>query len=89
MTICACVVCKTQLEEVTESKGFYPYNGLEFITYGHYGSTAFDSFNGTKLHLVICDKCVREAIVAGMVKGDLKNVAMGDWNGCNCLSQKI
>lgn len=73
---CECIVCSKKLEEVTETKAFYPYDGLHFITYGHYGSTAFDSFNGTQLHIVVCDECLRKAVQRGIVKGDTKNVSM-------------
>jgi hypothetical protein len=36
-----------------------PSEGAEFRTYGHYGSTFWDSFNGEELVLNICDECLR------------------------------
>ncbi|SKD94093.1 Uncharacterised protein [Mycobacteroides abscessus subsp. massiliense] len=45
----------TVLNEVNQ-----PLEGTEFRTYGHYGSTFWDSFDGTELLLNICDVCLRE-----------------------------
>lgn len=37
-----------------------PSEGTEFITYGHYGSTFWDSLDGEQLVLNICDNCLRK-----------------------------
>jgi len=37
-----------------------PDEGTEFRTYGHYGSTFWDDFNGEELVLNVCDPCLRE-----------------------------
>lgn len=35
-----------------------PSEGTEFRTYGHYGSTFWDSFDGEELVLNVCDECL-------------------------------
>lgn len=44
-----------------DPKGNQPDNGLEFISYGHYGSTVFDPMDGTFLAINICDSCLKSA----------------------------
>lgn len=55
----ACFKCgkvlPTILNEVNQPSG-----GTEFRTYGHYGSTFWDSFDGTELILNVCDACLSE-----------------------------
>lgn len=36
-----------------------PSNGTAFHTSGNYGSTIFDSFDGARLDIAICDDCLR------------------------------
>jgi len=56
-----CFVCEKELDNIMEDKrGNQPSNGLEFTTYGHYGSTFFDPMDGTRLAINICDKCLVE-----------------------------
>jgi hypothetical protein len=55
-----CFVCgKVLLNEFLESEN-QPREGTEFRTYGHYGSTFWDSFSGEQLVLNICDECLRK-----------------------------
>lgn len=37
-----------------------PNNGVSCVTYGNYGSTIYDSFDGSRLEFVICDTCLEE-----------------------------
>jgi hypothetical protein len=47
------------MENVCVEADNQPYQGTEFRTEGHYGSTFWDSFDGEELVLNICDKCLR------------------------------
>ena len=55
-----CIVCGKTLPTVIEGSDNAPYGGTEFSTYGHYGSTFWDSFYGEQLVLTVCDGCLRE-----------------------------
>lgn len=54
-----CFVCDRQLSnwEYNDVE-VHPMDGLQFRTYGHYGSTVFDPMNGSYLDIAICDRCV-------------------------------
>ena len=56
-----CLVCGKTLDSVYPNGDdpTAPYAGTEFRTYGHYGSTFWDDFDGEELVLVICDDCLR------------------------------
>ena len=56
-----CLVCGETLRAVWEHDSeSAPYAGTEFRTYGHYGSTFWDSFYGEELILTVCDDCLHE-----------------------------
>ncbi|QNJ56918.1 hypothetical protein SEA_REINDEER_127 [Mycobacterium phage Reindeer] len=57
--IVPCFTCGTTLKNVSEELDNQPYEGTEFITCGHYGSTFWDSFDGEELVINICDDCLR------------------------------
>lgn len=58
-----CIICHKVLENVLDDlKDNQPYNALEFVTRGHYGSTYFDPMNGDKLIVNICDDCVKKEV---------------------------
>ena len=63
---CTCIVCKETLSNIDET-GNQPDEGLEFTSYGHYGSTVFDPADGTALVVNICDRCLTEARGVGAV----------------------
>ena len=67
--ICCCG-CDKELEQFSwkGKKGYHPNGGLEFVTYGHYGSTQFDPMDGSTLRLVICDECIEFALAVGKAK---------------------
>lgn len=54
-----CFKCGKTLQNVSADLENQPYEGTEFRTYGHYGSTFWDSFDGEELVLNICDECLR------------------------------
>lgn len=54
-----CFVCGVELDNVSHDSTNQPYDGTEFQTYGHYGSTFWDSFGGEQLIVNICDDCLR------------------------------
>lgn len=55
-----CFKCGKTLPNVDHDQQNQPYGGTEFRTYGHYGSTFWDSFDGEELILNVCDDCLRE-----------------------------
>jgi hypothetical protein len=55
----ACFVCGSSLVNVDEASENQPSGGTEFRTYGHYGSTFWDSFAGEEVVLNVCDECLR------------------------------
>jgi hypothetical protein len=55
-----CFVCGITLLNAFDVSDNQPQEGTEFRTYGHYGSTFWDSFNGEELVLNICDECLKK-----------------------------
>jgi hypothetical protein len=92
-----CIVCGARLNNVTDDSENQPYAGTAFVSHGHYGSTAFDPFDGTYLEVNICDPCLiqaqlnsevlwgrdhRPVIAEGMVVGGERvNRPLIPWNG--------
>ncbi|MFV8142231.1 hypothetical protein ACNQR7_32090 [Mycolicibacterium senegalense] len=54
-----CFKCGKTLLNACDESDNQPQEGTEFRTYGHYGSTVWDSFDGEELVLNICDDCLR------------------------------
>lgn len=65
MTI-GCIICGNALQNLDEG-GNQPSRGVEFTTYGHYGSQIFDPMDGTGLAINICDPCLSAAKADGQV----------------------
>lgn len=61
-----CFVCGSELDEL-DSRGNQPSGGVEFTTYGHYGTAVFDPMDGTQLAVNVCDRCLIEARSRGRV----------------------
>lgn len=57
--IVPCFKCGKSLRNICGDAENQPDEGTEFRTYGHYGSTFWDSFDGEQLVLNICDDCLR------------------------------
>jgi len=55
-----CFVCGTTLRNVMHEVDNQPSEGTEFRTYGHYGSTFWDSFEGEEIVINICDECLNK-----------------------------
>ncbi|MEC4833736.1 hypothetical protein R2362_02970 [Mycobacteroides chelonae] len=53
-----CFKCGKTLENAIPGEVNQPSEGTEFRTVGHYGSTFWDSFDGTDLVLNVCDDCL-------------------------------
>lgn len=76
-----CIVCNKELEYALGNEDDYhkdsyqPYAGLEFFTYGHYGSTYFDPINGNSLRVCICDECVEKAFNENVI---VEHVCVGN-----------
>lgn len=62
-----CFVCGEPLTNVLQGTGNQPLDGLEFFTYGHYGSTVFDPMDGTALAIDVCDSCLMNGQKKGRV----------------------
>src|ERR1035437_946333 len=66
--ILPCIVCGIVKESIgptgyvdyPERFEHQPYGATTFYTYGHYGSTFWDSFDGEQLVLCVCDDCLRK-----------------------------
>ncbi len=54
-----CFTCGKTLKNAFPDADNQPSEGTEFRTYGHYGSTFWDSLDGEELVLNICDDCLR------------------------------
>jgi hypothetical protein len=54
-----CLICGKELEPAFKD-GRQPYGAVMCSTPGNYGSTVFDSINGTQLEFNICDECLKE-----------------------------
>jgi hypothetical protein len=55
-----CIVCGTVLRNAMEEQVNQPSEGTEFATFGHYGSTFWDSFEGEQIVINICDECLQK-----------------------------
>lgn len=53
-----CAVCSKTLERVDEKFPNQPYEANIFVSYGHYGATAYDSPGGERLEMFICTECM-------------------------------
>jgi hypothetical protein len=56
-----CFVCDKTLPSFDQHHN-HPAQGIEFRTYGHYGSTVFDPMDSSELIVNICDQCLLEGI---------------------------
>lgn len=54
-------MCGVELRSAClDNKINQPLEGTAFMTHGHYGSTLFDSIDGSEyLEIAICDNCLR------------------------------
>lgn len=59
MTV-GCIVCRKPLVNI-DDRGNQPSGGVEFTTYGHYGSAIFDPMDGSEIAINICDPCLSAA----------------------------
>ena len=57
-----CIVCGKVLQSAIPGAINQPYAGTAFMTTGHYGSTAFDPMDGSRLEIIVCDPCLILAI---------------------------
>lgn len=53
-----CFKCGETLLNAFPDQENQPSEGTEFRTYGHYGSTFWDNFDGEELVLNVCDNCL-------------------------------
>jgi hypothetical protein len=53
-----CIVCGTVLQNAFHEQDNQPSDGTEFRTFGHYGSTFWDSFHGEEIVINVCDECL-------------------------------
>lgn len=57
-----CFVCGVTLVNACSDSDNQPVAGTEFRTYGHYGSSFWDSFDGEELVLNVCDGCLGNGV---------------------------
>jgi hypothetical protein len=55
-----CFGCGIILLNAFEESENQPQEATAFRTYGHYGSTFWDSFDGEEIVINICDECLRK-----------------------------
>lgn len=60
-----CFICGKHFEHIGSEN--QPSGGIEFTSYGHYGTTVFDPMDGTRAIINLCDRCLKE----GMGRGDV------------------
>lgn len=58
-TTLPCAVCLTPQERM-DGHADVPYGANIFTSTGHYGSTAYDTFGGEHLELLICTPCMKK-----------------------------
>ena len=77
-----CIVCGTELDSAANDPSFdhVPHAGTMFHSGGHYGSGLFDSFDGFRLQIVVCDACLESHAKARVRLVDPKG-AMSMWDG--------
>ena len=54
-----CIGCGKVLANAMDEQVNQPSGGTEFTSYGHYGSTFWDAFNGEQIVINVCDECLR------------------------------
>jgi hypothetical protein len=82
-----CFICGTTLRNVMDDTDNQPSGGTEFRTYGHYGSTFWDSFEGEEIVINFCDECLnkgtariarqrrwRKIVVSSLISGTIPAV---------------
>ena len=64
MLVCKipCFICGQELNNLDSLSLNHPIDGIEFTSYGHYGTTAFDPMDGTELAINFCDPCIKAGI---------------------------
>lgn len=62
-----CIICDKVVYKVFEGVENQPYEATNFQSYGQYGSTTWDPFDGSYLEINICDTCMREKAAAGKI----------------------
>jgi hypothetical protein len=67
IALAPCLVCGKELRNAMDTSENQPSGGTAFQTGGHYGSTAFDPFNGSMLEINVCDECLTAAGEQGRV----------------------
>ena len=64
-----CFSCGKQLASVGLGTVNQPYRATTFISYGQYGSTAYDPLDGSHIEINICDECLH--ILQDRIYGEL------------------
>lgn len=73
-----CFKCGKELRNAFRQQDNQPSEGTEFRTYGHYGSTFWDSFNGEEIVINICDDCLK-ANTTAIARHKRFRVIMVEW----------
>ena len=57
-----CFICGQELKGFDPISVNHPISGIEFTSYGHFGTTVFDPMDGTELAINFCDPCLEDGI---------------------------
>jgi hypothetical protein len=79
--ILPCIKCGMTLGNSFEDSINQPSEGTEFTTYGHYGSTFWDSFSGEQIIINVCDACLRENTARIARRKAFRKVVVWDTRG--------
>jgi hypothetical protein len=56
-----CIACDKTLNPCRDETPLQPIGGIMCYSQGNYGSTVFDSIDGSEtLHFVLCDACIKK-----------------------------
>ena len=79
-----CIICDKELALFTSTdKQEQPMGGIEFASYGAYGSGIYDPLKESRIFMSICDECAIEKVKSGHIKGDIDNVSLILPSECN------
>lgn len=63
-----CLICGIRLHNMDgRTDNNHPENGIEFVTWGHYGTTMFDPMDHSMLVINLCDSCLEGRARDGLV----------------------
>ena len=75
-----CIVCDKPLTNAMHTVKNQPLQGVQFMTYGHYGTGLFDPMSNTEtLVLNVCDECLEKKADKVIYRHELVGPAKYDY----------